>query len=139
MAYPVKEAMRKHVVTIDEDASTVEAAKLMSEGRSGCVIVLRAGKPVGIVTENNLTLKVISKGLEPDKVKIKDVMTSRIISVDPDVDLYEAVRLMTRHNIRRLPVIRDDVLYGILGPRELAHHFSSYADRRIVSAISRRD
>ncbi len=129
LTYLVKEAMRKDVLTIDGNAPLVDAAKSMVEQDMGSVIVLEKAKPIGIITERDFVDKVISKSRDPKKLKVKDVMTSELVSVDPDTDLYEAVRLMREHGVRRLPVIKNGILYGIVGPKELAESFTPYIDK----------
>jgi len=129
LTFLVKEAMRKNVLTISGRESLVKAAKAMMKKQVGCLIVVEKAKPVGIITENDFVVKVISKNLDPKKLKVKEVMTRDLVSVDPDSDLYEAVKIMKEHGVRRIPVIRDEILYGILGPRELAESFTPYIDK----------
>ncbi|UCD72516.1 MAG: CBS domain-containing protein [Candidatus Bathyarchaeota archaeon] len=129
MTYLVKEAMRKDVLTIAGEAPLIDAAKAMVEKNVGSIIVLEKAKPVGIITEKDFVIKVVSKGLNPKKLKVKKIMTKELISVDPDTDLYEAVKLMKEHGVRRMPVIKDEILYGIIGPRELAESFTPYIDK----------
>ncbi len=129
MTYLVKDAMRKDVLTIGKNSSLVKAAKAMVKKHVGCLIVVEKAKPIGIITENNFVVTVVSKSLDPKKLKVKDIMTKDLVSVDPDSDLYEAVKIMKEHGVRRVPVIKDDILYGILGPSELAESFTPYVDK----------
>ncbi len=124
----MKEAVRKDVPTIGGEASLVDAAKAMAERQRGCVIVLEKAKPAGIITERDF-VKAVSKGLNSKKLKVKEVMTKDLVSVDPDADLYEAVKLMKEYGVRRIPVIKNGVLYGILGPKELAEGFTPSIDK----------
>jgi CBS domain-containing protein len=120
--------MRKDVLTVCGRESLVNAAKAMVENRVGCLIVVEKAKPVGILTENDFVVKVVSKNLDPKKLKVKDVMAKDLVAVDPDSDLYEAVKIMREHGVRRIPVVKDEILYGILGPKELAESFTPYID-----------
>lgn len=129
MSYLVKDAMRRDVVTVSVKESLVKTAKAMTDKQIGCVIVLEKTKPAGIVTGNDFVVKVISKGLDPRKLKAGDIMTKDPVSAEPDTDLFEAVKLMKEHNVRRIPVIKDGILYGILGPKELAESFPPYVDK----------
>lgn len=129
MTYLVKEAMRKDVLTIAGEAPLIDAAKAMVEKNVGSIIVLEKAKPIGIITEKDFVIKVVSKGLNPKKLRVKEIMTKEMVSVDPDTDLYEAVKLMKEHGIRRMPVIKDEILYGFIGPRELAESFTPYIDK----------
>ena len=129
LTYLVRDAMRKEVVTIGGKESLVKVAKVMTKKQIGCVIVVEQAKPVGIITEKDFVVKAISKGLDPRKLKARDVMTKDPVSTEPDTDLYEAVKLMKEHGVRRIPVIKDEILYGILGPKELAESFTPYVDK----------
>ena len=129
LTYLVRDAMRKDVVTISGKESLVKAAKVMTKKQIGCVIVVEKAKPVGIITEKDFVVKAISKGLDPRKLKARDIMTKDPVSAEPDMDLYEAVKLMKEHGVRRIPVIKDEILYGILGPKELAESFTPYVDK----------
>ena len=131
MTYLVREAMQKSILTIDGNASLLNAVKLMVEKRMDSVIVLEKDKPTGIITESNIVVKVISKAFNFDDLKAREVMMRNLMSVNPDTDLYEAVKLMREHGISWIPVIKDDIVYGIVGPKELAECFNLYLDQLI--------
>jgi len=80
-----------------------EAAKTLSESGKGFLIVLKAGHPTGIVTENDFVNKIIARELDPAKVSVGEIMSSPLISIDPDENLLKASEAMHEHNIRRLP------------------------------------
>ena len=86
----VKDVMSSPVITVNEDSTVEEAAKLMAEYNIGCVIVTKDnGKPVGIITENDLVRRVVSKNLRPSEVKSKEVMSSPLITIDPEKTVME--------------------------------------------------
>ena len=133
----VSQSMRRDVVTIDENCSVMEASRRMREKNEGCAIILRKGKPVGIVTERDVTWKVAGEGLDPRKVKVKDVMSSPLVTVSPDATLIEASELMSKHKIRRLAVVSDHKLHGILTAADIAINLEGYVDdevRKILRA-----
>ncbi|MCP8310163.1 MAG: CBS domain-containing protein [Candidatus Methylarchaceae archaeon HK01M] len=110
----MREAMIKKVVTIDSEESVAEACKIMGDKRIGSLIVTIQDKPLGIFTERDLLSKIISKGLKLEEIKIRDFMSAPLTVINPDFDLKEAARIMEQLKIRRLPVIEDEKLVGIL-------------------------
>ena len=87
----VKDVMYQDVTTIDGGSSLTEAAKAMFEKKRGCILIPESGKPEGIVTERDFVWKVIAKGLDPSKLKTREIMSSPLLTVDPDTDLTAAV------------------------------------------------
>src|ERR1039457_4812933 len=100
----VKDIMTEEVVTIGSDKTVFEAAELMSTKGLGCVIVIIKGFPVGIITERDIVRRIVAKRASLD-VKVTEVMTKTLITVDPDTSLKEAARIMSTNKIRRLPVL----------------------------------
>jgi len=121
--------MRKDIATVDVGASAAEASKIMLEKNVGYLVVLEKAQPAGIVTERDLVLKIMAKGKNPLGVKVCEFMSKPLVSIDPDATVEEAVKTMTKHGIRRLPVVRNNILYGIFTARDLAKHFNEYEDR----------
>ncbi|HDN62548.1 MAG TPA: CBS domain-containing protein [Candidatus Bathyarchaeota archaeon] len=116
----VKDVMSSPVITVNEDSTVEEAAKLMAEYNIGCVIVTKNnGKPVGIITENDLVRRVVSKNLRPSEVKSKEVMSSPLITIDPEKTVMEAARLMSKRNVRRLAVMYKGRLEGIVAGKDI--------------------
>ena len=116
----VKDVMSSPVVTLDENATSNEVANLMDENELGCVIVKnKTGKPVGIITERDLVIRVLAKNLKPDAVKAKEIMTSPLVTIEPEATISEAARRMSRLNIRRLGVIYKGNLVGIVSSRDI--------------------
>ncbi len=116
----VKDVMTSPVIAIDEDGIVHEAAKLMDKNDVGCIIVTdKKGKPVGIITERDLITRVLSKNLLASKVKAKKVMTSPLLTIDPDETLAEAARKMSRLNVRRLGVIYRGSLVGLVSSKDI--------------------
>ncbi|MBN1244657.1 CBS domain-containing protein [Candidatus Bathyarchaeota archaeon] len=116
----VKDIMSSPVVTLDEDATSNKVATLMDENDLGCVIVTnKAGKPVGIITERDLVLRVLAKNLVPDAIKAKEIMTSPLVTIQPEATISEAARKMSRLDIRRLGVIYKGNLVGLISSRDI--------------------
>jgi CBS domain-containing protein len=116
----VKDVMTSPVITISEDGIVHEAAKLMDKNDVGCIVVTdKKGKPIGIITERDLITRVLSKNLLSSKVKTKKVMTSPLLTIDPDEPLVEAARKMSRLNVRRLGVIYKGSLAGLVSSKDI--------------------
>jgi len=131
MPYLVKDYMNKDVPTADENTTAKEAAKIMNESSRGYLIILRDCRPAGIVTEHDFLSKVIVSELNPSKVTVGEIMSSPIITIDPDEDLLNASELMQKNNIRRLPVVKDGIIYGVVTAREIAQRCSEYVNTSI--------
>jgi CBS domain-containing protein len=119
----VKDFMTKGVLTVDEEKTIFEAAKLMSQKEVGDVVVLKGEIPRGIVTERDFVRRVVAKKTPLDS-KISDVMSRPLITIDPDASLKEAARKMVKRGIRRLPVVEQHKLVGIIVVSDFARHLS---------------
>ena len=119
----VKDLMTKNVVTIDVNKTVVEAAALMSENDIGDLIVMDDNTPVGIVTERDLVRRVLAEGKSANS-KVSEVMTRPLKVIDPEAPIKEAARRMVNKRIRRLPVIKNNKLVGIITAADFARHLS---------------
>lgn len=115
----VKEIMSFPAITEDEDASVAVILKHIELSRIGGVVITKEGKPVGITVDYDIAAKVILKDRSPDEVKAKEIMSSPLITVGSDASVEEACGLMARKGIRRLPVIEDGELVGIISIRNI--------------------
>src|SRR4030042_2597609 len=93
----VKNYMRKDISTISTEASAVEASKTMSTDKVGYIIALEKGRPVGIVTERDLVLKVMAEDKNPKETTISECMSTPLVTIDPDKSIEEAVETMKKH------------------------------------------
>jgi CBS domain-containing protein len=115
----VKDVMSSPVITINENAPANRVAELMDKHGLGCIIVIsKERKPLGIITERDLVRRVLVKNIKPDSFKAKEVMTSPLITVEPDEKISEAARRMSRLNIRRLGVMYKGQLVGVLSSKD---------------------
>jgi CBS domain-containing protein len=116
----VRDVMSSPVVTIDEDETTKNAAANMDMNDLGAVIVTnKAGKSIGIITERDLVIRVVAKNLKPDTVKAKDIMTTPLVTIEPEATISDAARRMNRLDIRRLGVIYKGNLVGIVSSKDI--------------------
>lgn len=133
----VKDVMTKTVITVEANKTVIEAAALMAENDVGNLIVMDDNTPIGIVTERDFVRRVLAKE-KPSKTKISEVMSTPLRVIDPGASLKEAARRMVRKRIRRLPVIKDNKLVGIITTTDFARHLSkkTFTDD-ILEAIGR--
>ncbi len=110
----VREMMNTRVKTAKPDSTVQMAAKAMTKFRIGSLIITEGGKLVGIVTERDILVKVVSAAKNPAKVKIRDVMNSDVVLARPNIDIEEAARIMMRYKIKKLPVVDGNRLVGIV-------------------------
>ncbi len=116
----VKDVMSNPVITVDENAPINHVAELMDKHELGCIIVTgKDGKPIGIITERDLVTRILAKNIKPESVKAKDVMSSPLITIEPDETINEAARKMNRLNIRRLGVTYKGQLIGLISSKDI--------------------
>ena len=119
----VRDLMSYPINTVRPDASIMDAIKAMVDGRKGSVLVSGVGllkECQGIVTTTEIFRKVLAEGIDPKGIKISDVMTpAPLITIGPNAPVKEAAELMIMHNIRRLPVVENRTLVGIITSKDL--------------------
>jgi CBS domain-containing protein len=118
----VRDIMTKNIVVIDHDKNAVEAARIMTEKGISSLFVVKDNNPVGIVTERDFIKKVCAKGLPLDQVKMGDIMSRILTTAEPETPIEVAVQRMVNHKIRRLPVMENGKLVGIITVTDLAKH-----------------
>ena len=114
----IKALMKKSVVTVDPAKTISDVARIMANNRIGSVVILRGGKPVGIVTREDI-VKVVAHGKDVKKVKVSDLKQSNFVTAKPTDDLLSVVRLMVKEGVKRVPVIDNGKLAGILTDKEV--------------------
>jgi len=107
--------------SISPDATVFEAIQLMADKNVGALLVIKAGKLVGIITERDYTRKVALKGRSSKETPVRDVISGRIIHVTPDHTVEECMRLMTEHRVRHLPVLEGDKILGVVSIGDLVN------------------
>jgi CBS domain-containing protein len=115
----VGEAMEPNVVTIDKNTPVNKVAKIMAQKKIGSIVVMENDKPTGIVTERDIVFGVVAKDKKPSEVLVRDIMSSPLKFVDPNMTLKQASRIMAKNNIRRLPVIENGKLVGIITNKDI--------------------
>ena len=116
----VRDVMVREVITVDEDSTVKEAVEIMNEFQIGSLIVLEKGKAKGIVTERDFLRRVIAEAKDVMNTKVKDVMTTPLVVVEPSTNLEEAVKLMFQRKIKKLAVVDANKLVGIVTLTDIA-------------------
>ena len=125
----VKDVMEENVQTIDLNANVKKGAAVMAKKGIGSLVVVQEGRAVGIVTERDLVSKIIADGLDPAKVLVRDIMSTPLITIQPDAKIAEAARLMNEYKIRRVVVTAaDGSLAGIVTASDLARALAERKD-----------
>ena len=114
MSLKLEEIMVKDIVTVKADASVKKAVELMNKHEIGCLIVVNEGKPVGIVTERDMLRRIIHELREPEKTKVTEIMSKPLITVTPKISAGDAAKLMLERKIKKLPVIENGRLVGLV-------------------------
>ena len=115
----VRDIMSVNVVTMPPDASILEVAKLMEKMDLGSIVIEDKQRPVGIITESDIVRRVIAGSKDVNATHARDVMSSPLFYVSPTTALTEAMRIMARSNIRRVVVLKNDTLAGIITSRDI--------------------
>jgi CBS domain-containing protein len=116
----VREVMTPNPVTVDADAPIMRAAEAMRQNDIGDVVVRKNGKLCGILTDRDIVVRALAEGKDPESTKIDSICSQELVTVSPDQEASEAVKLMKERAIRRLPVVRNDDVLGIISLGDLA-------------------
>lgn len=116
----VKDIMSKNVASVDPNTPIVEVAKIMKNMNIGSVPVCKDGKILGILTDRDIVLRNIAMGKDISGVKAQDVMTMGISTTSPDMDIDDAARIMSEKQIRRLPVVENEKIIGMVALGDIA-------------------
>lgn len=116
----VKEAMKTNLAKVEPNMTVLDAAQLMKKRKIGNVLVVEKKQPIGILTESDILKKVVAEGKNAKDVLVKNVMSTPIIVIDPYVSLEEAMKTMGKCNVRRLPVIENNELIGIITQKDIS-------------------
>ncbi len=115
----VGDAMTRKPIYAKPDDSIKKCAKLMAKEHVASLIIKQNKELVGVVTEQDIVRKTLAKNKDPLKMRISDIMIKRIITIDPDKDIYDALVIMRDKNIRQLPVMHDKRLVGLLTLKDI--------------------
>ena len=138
MAKTVRDAMTTNPCTIDADKDVAYAAKMMKDEDVGVAPVVEGKQLVGVVTDRDIAVKVVAEGKDARSTKVREIASKDVITIDPQQDLDEALRLMAQHQIRRLPVVEEDgKVVGILAQADVALQSDDAKTGELVEEISK--
>jgi len=115
----VEGIMKSPVVTIDSESSITEVAKVMARNHVGGLVVTIEDKPAAMVTERDILEKIVATGADASKIPVKRIMNKPLITVRRNLSIIEAIMLMRRKKVRRLPILEEGRLIGIVTERDL--------------------
>jgi len=121
----IDKIMNNSIVSVDSSVSATDAAKMMEDTDVGAVIVLENGSPIGIVTDRDFAIKITAHSY-PIDTPVRRIMSSPLISIDSNSDLWMASDLMSSRNVRKLPVIDDDKVVGIVTSSDIVKHIADH-------------
>ena len=121
----VRQIMSNSVISIDSSITATNAAKMMEDTGVGAIVVLENNLPAGIITDRDFAIKITAHSY-PIDTPVRRVMSTPLISIDPDSNLWEASDLMSTRKVRKLPVIDDDKVVGIVTSSDLVKHIADH-------------
>ena len=116
----VEDIMINKVITIDPNATVKDAAKLMNRHEIGCLIAVIKGNALGIITERDLLKKIVEQTKNPEKTKVHEIMSKRLIVGTPQMEIADAVRLMLQKKIKKLPIVENGKVIGLITLTDIA-------------------
>ena len=138
MAKSIRDLMTKNPSSIDADKPVSYAAKMMRDEDVGLAPIVEGDKLIGTLTDRDIAIRVVAEGKDPDQTKSRDVASTRLVTIDPQQDLDEALRLMAQHQVRRLPVVEEDgKLVGVVAQADVAREASGEQTGEVVEKISK--
>ncbi|MBN1156323.1 CBS domain-containing protein [Candidatus Woesearchaeota archaeon] len=117
--YKVCDAMTRSPVSIDDNVTLEQCARMMEKNHVGALLVKDNGKLLGLLTEQDIVRKAIAKGMVPGRTKVKNIMVTRVKTIAPEKDIYDALTVMRNMNIRHLPVIDGTKMIGLLTLKDI--------------------
>jgi CBS domain-containing protein len=127
----VSEIMSKDVITVDSDESVFEACKIYNEKGVGCLVVMKNEIILGILTERDIIERIIIDKKNPIETKVEQIMSKNIITVHASTSVEKAVEIMKDHNIKKLPVILNNEIFGIVTITDIANAIPNFAQALI--------
>jgi CBS domain-containing protein len=138
MAKTVREVMTSKLCSIDTDKTVAYAAKMMRDEDVGIAPIVEGDRLVGVLTDRDIAVRVVAEGRDPEQVKVTEAASRDLVTLDPQQDLDEALRLMARHQVRRLPVVEEDGrLVGVVAQADVAKEADETRTGEVVEQISR--
>jgi CBS domain-containing protein len=111
---------------------------MMREEDVGLAPIVEGDKLIGMLTDRDIAIRVVAEGRNPEQVKVADVASKQVVTIDPQQDLDEALRIMAKHQVRRLPVVEEDgKLVGVVAQADIAREGDDMQTGKLVEEISK--
>jgi CBS domain-containing protein len=133
----IRDVMTTNPKTCDPSTNVVDAAKVMAQEDVGPVPIVEGGRLVGIVTDRDLVVRVLAEGKDPSSTTVGDIASADLTTITPESDLQEALELMSASQVRRLPVVENGNLVGLVAQADVARAADEEATGEVVQDISR--
>jgi CBS domain-containing protein len=134
----IRDVMTSNPCTIDADKDIAYAAKMLKDEDVGIAPVVEGDQLIGVLTDRDIAIKVVAEGKDPNSTTVREIASTNVVTVDPQQDLDEALRLMAQHQIRRLPVVEEDgKIVGILAQADVALSGDDAKTGEVVEQISK--
>jgi CBS domain-containing protein len=138
MGKGIREVMTSKVCSIDSDKPVAYAAKMMRDEDVGLAPIVEGDRLVGTLTDRDIAIRIVAEGKDPEATKVRDVASTDLVTIDPQQDLDEALRLMAQHQVRRIPVVEEDGrLVGVVAQADVAREADERQTGDVVEQISR--
>jgi CBS domain-containing protein len=137
MGKPVRDMMSSNPCAIDADKPVAYAAKMMRDEDVGLAPVVEGDRLVGTLTDRDIAVRVVAEGRDPESTSVREVASTDLVTIDPEQNLDEALRLMADHQVRRLPVVEEDGrLVGVVAQADVAREGDDRRTGDVVEQIS---
>jgi CBS domain-containing protein len=120
MPLKVEDVMVQSVITVNANVTVKRAVSIMNKNEIGCLIGVKQGKAVGIVTERAMLTRVLAEACDPERTKVSEIMSSPLIAVDPKMDIENAAKFMFKMRVKKLPVVSNSKLVGLITLTDIA-------------------
>ncbi len=137
MGKSIRDVMTSNPTTIGADEPVTRAARMMRDEDVGVAPIVDGDRLVGTVTDRDITIRVVAEGKDPETTSVREIASTKLVTIDPQQDLDEAIRLMAEHQVRRLPVVEEDGrLVGIVAQADVAREGDDSQTGEVVQQIS---
>ena len=138
MGKTIQDVMTQNPCAIDADQPVSYAAKMMRDEDVGLAPIVEGNRLIGTLTDRDIAVRVVAEGMDPQTVRAREVASTDVITIDPQQNLDEALTLMARHQVRRLPVVEEDGrLVGVVAQADVAEEAKPKKVGELVEDISR--
>jgi CBS domain-containing protein len=138
MGKSIRELMTDNPCAIDSEKPVAYAAKMMRDEDVGLAPIVEGDRLVGTLTDRDIAIRVVAEGRDPESTKVADVASTDLVTVDPQQNLEEALRLMAEYQVRRLPVVEEDGrLVGVVAQADVAREGHDTKTGEVVEQISK--